>query len=136
VETPDQVTSVGTKVHVKVMDVDEERRRISLSMRSAAETLGFEIEITGATEPAEGEDDAEVETDEVVEVAADEAVAEEVVAEETPEAAEEEAPVEEVAPEAVEPEVAEEPAAEEVVAEEEAPVEEAAPEIVEEEAAE
>jgi len=57
VETPDQVTSVGQKVHVKVMDIDEERRRISLSMRSAAETLGFEIEITGAPEPAEGEQD-------------------------------------------------------------------------------
>ncbi len=54
VETPDQVTAVGQKVHVKVMDIDTERRRISLSMRSAAETLGFEIEITGATEEAEG----------------------------------------------------------------------------------
>lgn len=136
VETPDQVTSVGTKVHVKVMDVDEERRRISLSMRAAAETLGFEIEITGATEAPEGEEGDEVETDETVEVAADEAVAEEA-------AAEEEAPVEEAAGEVVEaevaaeetPEVAEEPAAEEVVAEEEAPVEEAAPEAVEEETA-
>ncbi|TLM92765.1 MAG: 30S ribosomal protein S1, partial [Actinobacteria bacterium] len=42
VETPDQVATVGQKVHVKVMDVDTERRRISLSMRSAAETLGIE----------------------------------------------------------------------------------------------
>ena len=58
VETPDQVTSVGSKVHVKVMDVDTDRRRISLSMRSAAETLGYEIEIAGA--PESDEDEAEV----------------------------------------------------------------------------
>jgi small subunit ribosomal protein S1 len=56
VETPDQVTSVGQTVHVKVMDVDLERRRISLSMRAAAETLGIEIEIAGAPEGAEDED--------------------------------------------------------------------------------
>jgi small subunit ribosomal protein S1 len=57
VETPDQVAKVGDTVHVKVMDVDEERRRISLSMRSAAETLGFEIEIQGGS--GELEEDAE-----------------------------------------------------------------------------
>jgi len=53
VETPDQVTAVGQKVHVKVQDVDLERRRISLSMRAAAETLGIEIEITGGSEDAD-----------------------------------------------------------------------------------
>ena len=56
VETPDQVTSVGQKVMVKVMDVDLERRRISLSMRAAAETLGIEIEIIGGSDEAEDED--------------------------------------------------------------------------------
>ena len=29
----------------KVMEIDLERRRISLSMKSAAETLGYEIEV-------------------------------------------------------------------------------------------
>jgi predicted RNA-binding protein with RPS1 domain len=71
VETPDQVTSVGQKVHVKVMDVDEERRRISLSMRSAAETLGFEIEITGLPEGEEGADGDETDSDDVEIVAID-----------------------------------------------------------------
>jgi len=45
VEAPAQVVHVGDKVHVKVMDIDAERRRISLSMKSAAETLGIEIEV-------------------------------------------------------------------------------------------
>ncbi len=137
VETPDQVATVGQKVHVKVMDVDEERRRISLSMRSAAETLGFEIEITGRPE---GEGDDETESDdasaESADVAADEVVAdeaaevtEETVAEEV--AAEEPAVEPEAAEEAVE--VAEEPAVEPEVAEE-AVAEEAAaePEVAEE----
>ena len=70
VETPDQVTEVGSKVHVKVMDVDLERRRISLSMRAAAETLGIEIEITGGTDE-DVEEDADAE---VAEEGADEAV--------------------------------------------------------------
>jgi small subunit ribosomal protein S1 len=69
VETPDQVTTVGSTVHVKVMDIDTERRRISLSMRAAAETLGFEIEITGRPE---GEGDEEgAETDEAGEPSAE-----------------------------------------------------------------
>jgi small subunit ribosomal protein S1 len=42
---PAQVVHVGDEVHVKVIDIDEERRRISLSMKAAAETLGIEIEI-------------------------------------------------------------------------------------------
>lgn len=71
VETPDQVTSVGQKVHVKVMDVDEERRRISLSMRSAAETLGFEIEIAGLPEGEEGAESEDAEGTEAVVTAID-----------------------------------------------------------------
>jgi small subunit ribosomal protein S1 len=108
VETPDQVATVGQKVHVKVMDVDEERRRISLSMRSAAETLGFEIEITGRPE---GEGDDEVEGDEVV---ADEAVVAEVVAEDAvaEDAEVETEVVEEVAAEVEAAEVVEDEAAE------------------------
>ena len=121
VETPDQVANVGDEVHVKVMDVDLDRRRISLSMRAAAEALGIEI-VVPEREPVEGEEVAEavegeaVETDETVEAVeagdadadADEAVVEvEEVAE--PEAAE--VVVEEVAEpetvEAEEPKVAE-----------------------------
>ncbi len=55
VDQPAQVTHVGDKVQVKVMEIDLDRRRISLSMKSAAETLGFEIEVT----PLEGEKDEE-----------------------------------------------------------------------------
>jgi small subunit ribosomal protein S1 len=46
IESPSQVVHVGDVVHVKVMEIDPERRRISLSMKSAAETLGIEIEVT------------------------------------------------------------------------------------------
>ncbi len=108
VETPDQVTSVGQTVHVKVMDVDLERRRISLSMRAAAETLGIEIEIAGATElEAEAEEAEEVA--EVLDELADEADIEAIEAEVVAEVAEEVAEIAvEVAIEAeIEAEVAE-----------------------------
>jgi small subunit ribosomal protein S1 len=88
VETPDQVTSVGQKVMVKVMDVDLERRRISLSMRAAAETLGIVIEIAGAEEAIEEAAEAE-ETAEVIEGAAAEAIVEAVEAEIVAEVADE-----------------------------------------------
>ena len=78
VDEPSQVCSVGDKVQVKVMEIDLERRRISLSMKAAAETLGIEVEV----KPLEGEA----------------APAEDASAEETPAEAEE-APVEEVAAE-------------------------------------
>ena len=45
VDQPSQVCSVGDKVQVKVMEVDLDRRRISLSMKAAAETLGTEVEV-------------------------------------------------------------------------------------------
>ena len=45
VDVPSQVTKVGETVQVKVMDIDLDRRRISLSMKAAAETLGVEITI-------------------------------------------------------------------------------------------
>lgn len=124
VETPDQVTAVGEKVHVKVMDVDLDRRRISLSMRAAAETLGITIEIAGGSdedeEGAEGEVAEGAEAVEAGEVAEAEVVAEEAV---EAEAAEEpQAEVEaEVAEAAEEPEAAAEEAAPEAEAAEEAP---------------
>ena len=46
IESPSQVVRVGDVVHVKIMEVDPERRRISLSMKSAAETLGIDIVVT------------------------------------------------------------------------------------------
>ncbi len=101
VETPDQVTSVGQVVHVKVMDVDLERRRISLSMRAAAETLGIEIEIAGAELFEEEAEEAEA-IAEVIDAIADEADLEaieaDIVADEADELAEEGA---EIAVEAV-----------------------------------
>ena len=45
VDAPAQVCSVGDKVQVKIMEVDLDRRRISLSMKAAAETLGYEVEV-------------------------------------------------------------------------------------------
>ena len=40
VDAPAQVCKVGDVVQVKVMEIDLERRRISLSIKAAAETLG------------------------------------------------------------------------------------------------
>ena len=85
VEVPSQVTAVGEAVQVKVMDVDLDRRRISLSMKSAAETLGTEIVIT----PLEkDEDEAEAEAAEVAEEAVEAVEAVEVAEEVAEEAAE------------------------------------------------
>ena len=63
VDQPSQVCSVGDKVQVKVMEIDLDRRRISLSMKAAAETLGTEVEVKPLPEsekPAEaGEETVE-----------------------------------------------------------------------------
>ena len=45
IETPAQVVKVGDIVKVKVMEINPERRRISLSMKAAAAELGIEIEV-------------------------------------------------------------------------------------------
>ncbi|MDH4140563.1 MAG: 30S ribosomal protein S1, partial [Coriobacteriia bacterium] len=115
VETPEQITAVAENVHVKVMDVDLDRRRISLSMRAAAEALGFEIEVP-PLEPAEGEEGEfaegefaegeEIEGEEAEEMAEEAEEAEEVVEEVAEEEAAEAA--EEIAEEAEEVEEAEE----------------------------
>ncbi|MHB8925383.1 MAG: 30S ribosomal protein S1 [Coriobacteriia bacterium] len=112
----------GTEVQIKIMDVDTERRRISLSLRAANEELGIEEVLPERDEDSEYEEDADVAV--VEEAAADEVadaeVAEEAAeVEETAEAVEETVEVEEAvevveeAPE-VEAEVVEEPAVEEV----------------------
>ena len=53
VDIPSQVCNVGDTVQLKVMDVDLDRRRISLSMKEAAATLGVEIEVTELEKPEE-----------------------------------------------------------------------------------
>ncbi len=45
IETPSQVVKVGDAVKVKVMEINPERRRISLSMKAAAAELGIEIAV-------------------------------------------------------------------------------------------
>ena len=60
VDVPSQVCSVGDVVQVKVMEIDLDRRRISLSMKSAAETLGVDVEVKPLAEDAP-EADAAVE---------------------------------------------------------------------------
>ena len=152
IETASQVVHVGDIVHVKVMEVDPERRRISLSMKSAAETLGIEIVIT---EPdpstqkskqksrkdkgAEGEAE-EQEQEQEQEAPAQAAEAAESGSKEGAEAAESVEAVDEAAEEAVD--AAAEETVDEVVDEaqsaEEAPVEESAiaEETAEEEAVE
>lgn len=70
VDVPSQVSNVGDPVQVKVMDIDMDRRRISLSMKAAAETLGVEIEVAELEKPETDEESAgeveEVVTEEVV----------------------------------------------------------------------
>ena len=50
VNHPSQVVEVGEQIKVKVMSVDTDRRRISLSMKAAAETLGYTIEVADMDE--------------------------------------------------------------------------------------
>jgi small subunit ribosomal protein S1 len=80
VDTPDQVVAVGDEIKVKVMNIDEERRRVSLSMRAAAEDLGFEIEVKKKEAP-EAPADAEVAAEEIAEAVAEVVEAAEEVAE-------------------------------------------------------
>lgn len=84
VDQPSQVCSVGDKVQVKVMEIDLDRRRISLSMKSAAETLGFEVEVRPLDNAEASEtkaEDVEAETSEVPAEAAVETETEEPKAE-------------------------------------------------------
>ena len=59
IDSPAQVVHVGDAVKVKVMDVNVERRRISLSMKAAAEELGIEIEVAEPENKEEAAADAE-----------------------------------------------------------------------------
>ncbi len=138
VEKPEDVVTVSTPVHVKVMDVDMDRRRISLSIRAANVELGIEDAILPERESEEGEDAEGGESTEAVESAETVEIAEAPEsAEAAPESAEAaaetaEAVAETVADMAVEAEAAAE-AAEEVaeVAQEAAVEAEAAAEVAE-----
>ena len=88
IETPAQVVKPGDDVKVKVMEINPERRRISLSMKAAAADLGFEIEIDESIVPEKPKKDKKEEG---------EVVAEDVVVEDVTEA-----PAEEVTEEVVE----------------------------------
>lgn len=66
IDTPAQVVKVGQEVKVKVMEINPDRRRISLSMKAAADELGFEIEVDEtiqAPEPRQPKKKAEKATD-------------------------------------------------------------------------
>ncbi|MDI6712048.1 MAG: S1 RNA-binding domain-containing protein, partial [Anaerosomatales bacterium] len=109
VEKAEDVVAVGQEVQVKVMEIDTERRRISLSIRAANEELGIEDAI-----PAEEEAEESAEAEGIEAAAEPEAVEAEV----------------EAAAEAGEPEAEaaasadEEPAADEPEASDEEPAEE------------
>ena len=84
VETPEQVTAVGESVMIKVKEVDLDRRRISLSMKDAAEALGTVIEVAELETP-ESEEYAEEELSDAAEdEAVEEAPAEDEAVEEAP----------------------------------------------------
>ena len=94
VERPDEVVSVGQTVQVKIIEVDSERRRLSLSIKRVD---GDNVKPLRPVEPPEPE---------AVEEAVEEAVAE-TLAEELVEEVIEEAVVEELIEEAIEEAVAE-----------------------------
>jgi len=131
VEQPDEVVAVGQEIDVKVIDIDIDRRRISLSLKQLEEEMpeGYEEEEKPAVEEKPPEKVAEEIVEEVFE---EEAVGEE-AAGEVEEAAEEEPP-EKLAEEIVEGKAEEEPAEESVLEEkiEEEVAEEAVKEVVEE----
>lgn len=108
VEKAEDVVAVGKEVQIKIMDVDLERRRISLSLRAANEELGIEDPIPVPAEDFVSEDDAEteaVEADVVETVEQPEAeVAEAVEVVEEPEAEVAEEPEVEAVEAAEEPE--------------------------------
>ena len=70
IDSPAQVVKQGQDVKVKVMEINPDRRRISLSMKAAAEELGYDIEIDESVvvedpKPRKRDDEA-AETEEAV----------------------------------------------------------------------
>jgi small subunit ribosomal protein S1 len=128
VENPSEVVEPGKTLNVKILEIDEERRRLSLSIKQVEEQrmpmgdLGEQIQEAsdGLTAGPDAEDDPPANTPEGTPSTPP---AEEAAEPEVP-AAESEAPVEE-APAAEEDEAVETPAAEEAPAAEEEPAAEA-----------
>jgi small subunit ribosomal protein S1 len=132
VEKPEDVVSVGLEVHVKVMDVDTERRRISLSIRAANTELGLPDALEGREGAEESAEGAEESGDEGVSA---EAVAEVVENDNAEVEAVDEAPTE-VVEDAVTEEIEAEAVAEEAVVEPEPEPEPVAEAVLEAEVAE
>ena len=74
---------MGDVVQVKVMEIDLDRRRISLSMKSAAETLGVDVEVKPLAEDAP-EADAAVEDAPEADASAEDAPVEDAPTEDAP----------------------------------------------------
>src|SRR4051794_13470327 len=112
VESPSEVVEPGASLDVKILEIDEERRRLSLSIKQVEEQrmpmgdLGAQIQ--EASEASAEGSDAEAATEAPEAEAVEEPAAEAAAAEEAPAPEVEEAPAAEEAP----AEVAEEPVAE------------------------
>jgi small subunit ribosomal protein S1 len=136
VESPSEVVEPGTKLNVKILEIDEERRRLSLSIKQVAEgkmamgDLGEQIDAAAAGETSDEVSDA----GSAGPVAAEDSSSSQAAGGEEPTTA----PPAEDAAEAVEEPAAEvvEPAAEELPAEEAATAPEAEDEASEEPVAE
>jgi small subunit ribosomal protein S1 len=136
VERPDEVVAVGQQVTVKIIEIDSDRRRLSLSIKRVDGQVA-----PRPPHPPDAEAEAEAVEEEALEEAVEEAVAEAIVEEAIEEAVEEavaEAIVEEAVEEAVAEAIVEEAIEEAIVEEaiEEAIVEEAVEEAIVEEAVE
>ncbi len=118
VEDPSEIVRPGQEVNVKIIEIDPERRRLSLSLKRLEPEYRIHEDALGEDgEELEGEEDefAAEDTEATGEQATDEALAteEESAAEEAPETQEvAEAPVAEAAEDAVEAPVEEAPVAE------------------------
>lgn len=91
IKTPADALAVGDEVEVKIIDIDFDKKRVSLSIKEL-------LEKPEETIPAladEAQEEAPEETADTAEEAVEEAAVEEAVAEEAPAEAEEEAPSEE-----------------------------------------
>jgi len=138
VENPREVVQNGQEVLVKIIEIDAERRRLSLSIKRVEPDDEVQplLVLEGVPVPrpapvAPAEDEVTAEGEGALEASDAEApVADEAAAEGTPDEAEAtaDAVAEEAAP-AAEEEVSEEPAAEEAAVAEEAPVAEAADDV-------
>jgi small subunit ribosomal protein S1 len=138
VENPREVVQNGQEVLVKIIEIDAERRRLSLSIKRVEPDDEVQplLVLEGVPVPrpapvAPAEDEVTAEGEDALEASDAEApVADEAAAEGTPDEAEAtaDAVAEEAAP-AAEEEVSEEPAAEEAAVADEAPVAEAADDV-------